>query len=92
MTTPDAVAQLPKQSGASDEQGDDAGLLKRYTLVLPDSVFQEVKNVADREHTTVLYVLRQFIKLGLLATRDEGGERGEFIFRRGGQDQHVLVL
>lgn len=44
--------------------------LKKYMLVLPSNLFDQVKQVADEECITVAGVLRKFIKLGLLVVND----------------------
>lgn len=46
--------------------------MKRYNLVLPDDLFNQVQDLADRRHTTVAETLRKFIKLGLLVMTDPG--------------------
>lgn len=43
--------------------------LKRYSLVIPTELFNEVKALADSQHTTVVEVLRRFIKMGLFITK-----------------------
>ena len=40
---------------------------KRYNLVLPEDLFDEVGKAADARHTTVVEMIRRFITLGLLA-------------------------
>jgi ATP-dependent Clp protease ATP-binding subunit ClpA len=66
--------------------------LKRYNLVLPEELFRQVQELADREHTTVVEVLRRFIKLGLLATRVAETPDSAIILREGGREREVLLL
>ena len=40
--------------------------LKRYNLVLTDELFGELERVARKRHTSVVEVLRRYIKLGLM--------------------------
>ena len=65
---------------------------KRYNLVLPEELMNEVQTVADRHHTTVLEVLRRFVKLGLLVARAEQSPDKEFVLREGDKEQRLLLL
>ena len=65
---------------------------KRYNLVLPEELFNEVQTVADRHHTTVLEVLRRFIKLGLLVAQAEESPDTAFLIRKGNEEQRLLLL
>lgn len=38
---------------------------KRYSLVIPTELFNEVQTLADSQHMSVVEVLRYFIKMGL---------------------------
>ena len=62
--------------------------VKRYNLVLPEALFNEVQKIADAEHTTVVDLLRRFIKLGLLATQPNV----TLIIREGGRERELLLL
>lgn len=39
---------------------------RRYNLSLPQSVFDELVDIADKENITLLYLIRHYIKLGIL--------------------------
>lgn len=64
--------------------------VKRYNLVLPENLYAEVQGLANKEHTTVIDLLRRFIKLGLFITRlddsttfivrNEDGKEREILF------------
>ena len=41
------------------------GEMKRYSLELPVELFDEIRQIAHEQHTTVVDVIRKFIKLGL---------------------------
>jgi len=43
--------------------------MKRYNLVLPHTLFNEVQAMADAADTTVLDMLKRFIKIGLVLTK-----------------------
>ncbi|MGH2588176.1 MAG: Clp protease N-terminal domain-containing protein, partial [Dehalococcoidia bacterium] len=42
---------------------------RRYSLVLPEDLFEEVERLAERQQTSVVELLRRFTRLGLLATQ-----------------------
>ena len=65
---------------------------KRYSLVLPESLFQDVQELAEREQTTVVEVMRRFIKLGLLATRIQETPDASIVIREGGRERELLIL
>lgn len=43
--------------------------MKRYNLVIPHALYDEVKALADQEDIPVLELLRRFIRLGLVLFR-----------------------
>ncbi len=65
--------------------------LKRYNLALPEGMFRQVVALAEREHTTVLEVLRRSVKLGLLvAEAQEAGAK--FVIRDGTGEREIVIL
>ncbi len=65
---------------------------KRYNLVVPDSLFREVQELADRQGTTVVEVLRRFIKLGLLATQVMETPGSALVIREGEREREIVLL
>lgn len=63
----------------------------RYHLVLPPEVYEELKNVASDRHTTVVHLIRQFIKLGLTAIHSES-QGASLEFRQGSNSQKIVLL
>jgi ATP-dependent Clp protease ATP-binding subunit ClpA len=85
-----AGALMPGQPAsiwASGESG-----TRRYNLALPEGLYQEVQQVAARQQTTVVEVIRRFIRLGLIATRVAETPGGALLVREGGKDREVLLL
>lgn len=65
--------------------------LKRYNLALPEGMFRQVVQLADREHTTVLEVIRRCVKLGLLvAEAQDAGAK--LIIREGTTEREIVIL
>ncbi|MCA0354725.1 MAG: hypothetical protein LCH85_22250 [Chloroflexi bacterium] len=65
---------------------------KRYNLALPDDLYGQLQELADKKQTTVVALLRQFIKLGLTAVELEDKPDGELIFRQNGKDVTVKLF
>jgi hypothetical protein len=65
---------------------------KRYNLVLPEEMFNEVKRVADEQQTSMVEVIRKFIKLGLMVFEmQETAEITLFVKKRG-EEQKIILL
>ena len=66
--------------------------LRRYSLVLPEDLFNEVERLADERQVTVVELLRRFIKLGLLAVQIENSPDKALLIREGDRDRELLIL
>jgi hypothetical protein len=66
--------------------------LKRYNLALPEPLYEELQTLADREHTTILELLRRFIKLGLLAVKVQDTPGAALIIREGESEREIVLL
>jgi hypothetical protein len=65
---------------------------KRFNVVLPAELLSDLEEIAEAKHTTVLELIRRFIKLGLLAVRAETTPELEFIVRERGVESRVMIL
>lgn len=92
------VDELRKSRGASEEQDSQDGAsagetdLKRYNLVLPHELFDEVKLLADQRHTTVLELIRRFIRLGLLTSYIADNPDAMLLIREGDTERELVLL
>ena len=77
----------PVGKGATSATG-----TRRYNLVLPEELFWELQTLADRQKTTVVELLRKFIKLGLLATKVEETPGSGLFIREGDRERQILLL
>lgn len=66
--------------------------VKRYNLVLPEELFNEVQRIADDRQTSVVDILRRFIKLGLLADRIEKSPGSALIIREGDIERQIILV
>jgi hypothetical protein len=65
---------------------------KRYQLVLPEELFAAVQQLADERQTTVVDLIRRFIKLGLIAATVEETPGAALIIREGDTEQRIVLL
>lgn len=66
--------------------------IKRYNLVLPEELFNEVQRIADDRQTSVVDILRRFIKLGLLADQIEKSPDSALIIREGNAERQIILI
>ena len=66
--------------------------LKRYSLVLPEDLFSAIQELADKRQTTVVDLIRRFIKLGLVAAKIEDTPGAALIIRDGDSEQQIILL
>lgn len=66
--------------------------IKRYNLALPEDLFDSIHELADKEHTTVLEILRKFIRLGLIAADISKDSNSKLIIREGDVEREILLL
>lgn len=65
---------------------------KRYNLVIPEDLFDKVRQVAEEEQTTVVEIFKRFTKLGLLATEIQKNPDAALIVKEGDQEKQLLIL
>ncbi len=65
--------------------------IKRYNLALPEDLYREVEQLANREHTTVLEIIRRSVKLGLIAARTQAAG-GSLVLREGDKEREIVLL
>ncbi|MGI8549652.1 MAG: Clp protease N-terminal domain-containing protein [Dehalococcoidia bacterium] len=66
--------------------------LKRYNLALPNDLFEAVQQLADRQDTTVLEVLRRFIRLGLFMTKLQETPGSTLIIREEDRERQLVLI
>ncbi len=66
--------------------------VKRYNLVLPEDLYDEVRRQAEEHGTTVVELLRKFIRLGLLAMDVQKDPKSALIIREGDTEKELILL
>jgi hypothetical protein len=66
--------------------------LKRYNLAVPQNLFDDLQRLADERNTTVVELLRKFIKLGLLAAQVEDTPGSALIIREGDRERELIFI
>jgi len=65
---------------------------KRYNLVLPQVLYDELEAVADRKKITTVELLRRFIKLGMLTIAVEDKPDTKLIIREGKKERQIIFV
>jgi hypothetical protein len=76
-----------KEDKAKDRSG-----VKRYNLVIPEPLFNEVQQLADEENTTVVDLFRRFIKLGLMVAKITRTPDTAFIIKEGDREREIIFF
>lgn len=66
--------------------------LKRYNLVLTDELFGELERVARKRHTSVVEVLRRYIKLGLMVEEIDEKPDAALVIREGNNERQIVLI
>jgi hypothetical protein len=89
---PDPTDATPANATPARQSPPRTSSLKRYSLVLPDDLFTAIQALAERRQTTVVDLIRRFIKLGLIAAKIEDTPGAALIIRDGDSEQQIILL
>lgn len=64
----------------------------RYNLALPKDLYGELQCLAKSEHTTVLDLIRRFIKLGLVAVHIEKDPDAKIVIHEGNRQRELVFF
>ena len=67
-------------------------VLKRYNLSLPPELYEELEALAEKQHTTLLEVIRRSLKLGLLAAKIQDTPGASLIIREGEKERELMLI
>jgi hypothetical protein len=84
--------QLDKDSRVQPATTVDAKKVKRYNLVLPEELFNELQAEAERRQVTVVELLRKYIKLGLLVNRSLDSPDSSLLIREGNAEKEIVII
>ena len=65
---------------------------RRFTIEVPLDLYDEMKSIADKQSSSFVYILRMFIKIGLLVNRINDDPNSELIIRENGKDSSVVLF
>lgn len=65
---------------------------KRYNLVLPEELFDQLKAISDETGSSVLEVIKNLIKAGLVVYKVHKDPDGELIIRRRDTEREVQFI
>lgn len=63
--------------------------LKRYSLVIPNTLYQQVKHEASKNGTTVIELFRKLIKIGLMALQIQDDPNRALIIQEGDTEKQI---
>ncbi|MDQ5826501.1 MAG: hypothetical protein M3441_20100 [Chloroflexota bacterium] len=66
--------------------------MKKYQIVVPESLFEEIEKIAASRQTTVIDIIRRFLKLGLLTTKIENTPNAGLFIREGDSEREIILL
>ncbi len=66
--------------------------VKRYNLVMPEELFRDLQDFADRRHTTVVEVMRRFLRLGLVVGQACETPGSAVVIRENDREREVLLV
>jgi hypothetical protein len=89
---PDPIEATPASATPARQSPSRTPGLKRYSLVLPEDLFAAIQALADQRQTTVVDLIRRFIKLGLIAAKIEDTPGAALIIRDGDSEQQIILL
>jgi hypothetical protein len=65
---------------------------KRYNLVLPEDLFVAVQQMAREKDTTVVDLIRKFLRLGLVIADTEKSDLTTIYVREGDQERQIHLF
>jgi hypothetical protein len=65
---------------------------KRYNMVLPNNLYEQIKQAAETRGMTVVEMLRKFIKIGLLAIELQDKPEAALIIREGNTERQLYII
>jgi len=89
---PDSSDAAPAHAPPTGHSPPRTPCLKRYSLVLPEDLFTAIQALADQRQTTVVDLIRRFIKLGLIAAKIEDTPGAALIIRDGDTERQIILL
>lgn len=65
---------------------------KRYNLVLPKDTYNRLQAMATQKQTTMLDLIRRFIRLGMIAAELEGKPNTALVIREGDKEREIFLI
>lgn len=66
--------------------------IKRYNLALPQELYAELQNIAENEYTTVLEVIKKFIKIGLISVNIQNDPDSKLIIKQKDKERELSFI
>lgn len=66
--------------------------VKRYNLVLSETLYAELEDAARKRNTSVVDMLRRYIRLGLLVEEIDANPHAELLIREGERERQIVLI
>lgn len=86
----ESLANLSRSRGRP-RAGQQTKEVKRYQLVIPNSMYDVIKEIADTENSTVLETIRRLIRYGLTLYTILKDRENQLIIRNGNVEREVVL-
>jgi hypothetical protein len=67
-------------------------MIKRYNLGIPEELYEEIHIIADKEGTSILEILKKFMKIGCIINKIQQESDSCIIIRQKGEDDKEIVF
>ena len=81
----------PRVSSKAKNQNNKNGK-RRYHLALPENLYIEIDLLAKENGTSIIELIRRFVKLGLIVAKLENEKDSAVIIRQGGRERELALL
>ncbi len=83
---------ITEKTSLSEREEENKRRTKRYNLILPMGLYEQLHTLADDERTTVLELLKRFIKIGMAITTLSQSPGARLIIGDGDKERDLVFL
>jgi hypothetical protein len=68
------------------------GGMRKYLLVVPENLFEEIEQIAENRQTTVVDIMRRFLRLGVITAKIEENPDAGLYIKEGEMEKEIILL
>ena len=65
---------------------------RRYLLVLPETLYQDIEQIAAEHETSVVDIMRRFLRLGVIGARLQETSNARLVIKEGDTEREIFLL